>query len=1075
MKRFNFLSAILSVVLIVSMCILPAAATVAQATNDSLTYFHGDLNSDDKINAFDYILVKRHCLKTITLNEEQLLRGDVNQSGEIDKFDYILIKRHCLKTYTIGKIEICKHDLESIPAADATCTEDGNIAYYCCTECEKLYSDADAKNEITLESTVVSAIGHAEKTVEGYAPTYDETGLTSGIQCSVCEEWIEEQEIIPKLDPIEHNITYYDEKTPGYPKYETYKEHLGLDSLPALEKDGYKFLGWYTELEGGSRVAFIPKNSKEDYLLYAHWETIEYTITYFDAAKNTNKTTYTVEDEFYLTDPQWSGLAFDGWTDKNGNSISKIAKGTFGNIELTANWISEKNLAIPSSNNKAQHIIYDDELNRYYFIYETGRIENVVISSLGTDDKNAGEELKWILSDTVTVENNIADTVARTVSNSFKQTEEWSENYEWIIRESASVSSTITSGLEVEEFGVKAKIEAAIGVEDSTETTESRGYGKAGSITGGIESSDAISSTVSYTKGISTTITKEVTIPGNMPKGKYSYVCAGTVRVYAILTYDAATQNYYFDTYSVLDDELYEKRMYEAPANTTANIQSSEELAFTFDTEEIENLINSVYYVQYDANGGEGTMLSSAFRVAENETLQPNEFERMGYVFAGWSTSPNGSVEYCDNATVSAIAQSKEVVQLYAVWKVDPYSIGQYVATGSVVTDSDNSDSYTVYNTIASTPVSITGRVIVDWRNDANTNLLNYPEKGTNGRLDISNNTTEILFIGSTGKTYSNLCLQLNDFEEDQTLVLRFVNFNFESNAATAICTYNGSAVNLTIDVIGSSSIKSTKASGSVIGTEAAPIENLHFVGTGVMQLIAGDGATVTAAGMPGNDGGVAVYAKNIVFDMNSDAKLHIYGGDGSDGARGAAGADGATNNNTTFDYYGYGIFGIETQYIGHYDKAYDGSKGGTGGNGGNGGLPVVCETLIANPPGLTLVYGNGGDGGAGGSGGDGGRGHNYYGEGRDISYLVCYAPGQGGDAGDGGDGGDAGHSVVQTYNFDNVEIITGMDGIAGGGGTPGLKGIGGYGGATNYNGNYYSAGDAADGLDGDVGAAGNP
>jgi len=1060
-----------------------------------ITYKPGDVNGDTRVNSRDLVRLSQYISdgnKTDPegYNAEVVADAcDVNGDGRVNARDLIRLSQYVSDgsqtdpegynaVLNPAKLPECGHtNMQANEAKAAECTVEGNIAYWYCADCAKYFINAEATNEIAYIDTVISATGHTTVVDEAVAPSYTQTGLTEGSHCGVCGEVIMAQETVPMLQATYHAVIYRNLQGAESPTITQYAEHKGLafEDVPDPVRLGYTFLGWYTASEGGTKVDMIEVGTTTDVTVYAHWEAISYTITYEDAAVHSNADTYTIEDEILLRDAEWSGLVFSHWSDENGNKIAKIDKGTIGNKVVTANWISEKNLAIPSSNNKAQHIIYDDELNRYYFIYETGRIENVVISSLGTDDKNAGEELKWILSDTVTVENNIADTVARTVSNSFQQTDEWSENYEWIVSESASISSTITAGLEVEEFGVKAKIEAAIGAEESTETTNSRGYGKAGSITGGMESSDAISSTVSYTKGISTTITKEVTIPGNMPKGKYSYVCAGTVRVYAILTYDAATQNYYFDTYSVLDDELYEKRMYEAPANTTANIQSSEGLPFTFDTEEIKNLIDSVYYVQYDANGGEGMMLSSAFRVLENGSLLPNKFVRNGYVFAGWSTSPNGSVEYCDNATVSAIAQSKEVVQLYAVWEVDPYSIGQYVATGSVVTDSDNSDSYTVYNTIASTPVSTTGRVIVDWRNDADTNLLNYPEKGTNGRLDISNSTTEILFIGSTGKTYSNLCLQLNDFEDDQTLVLRFMNFNFESNAATAICTNNGSAINLTIDVIGSSSIKNTKASGSVVGTETAPIEKLYFVGTGVMQLIAGDGATVTAAGMSGNDGGVAVYAKNIVFDMDSNAKLHIYGGDGSDGVRGADGADGTTNNNTTFDYHSYGIFGAEIQSINHYNKAYAGEKGKTGGNGGNGGLPVVCETLIANTPGLTLVYGNGGDGGAGGSGGDGGRGHNYYGYVTGVSYLVCYAPGQGGDAGDGGDGGDAGHSVVHTYNFDNVEIIAGMDGIAGGGGTPGLKGIGGNGGETSGTANYYSAGKAADGLDGDIGAAGNP
>ena len=61
----------------------------------------GDVNGNGKIDAQDYALAKRHCLKTLTLNPEQITRGDINGNGKIDASEYSLIKRHCLGTYTI--------------------------------------------------------------------------------------------------------------------------------------------------------------------------------------------------------------------------------------------------------------------------------------------------------------------------------------------------------------------------------------------------------------------------------------------------------------------------------------------------------------------------------------------------------------------------------------------------------------------------------------------------------------------------------------------------------------------------------------------------------------------------------------------------------------------------------------------------------------------------------------------------------------------------------------------------------------------------------------------------------------
>ncbi len=72
--------------------------------------------------------------------------------------------------------------------------------------------------------------------------------------------------------------------------------------------------------------------------------------------------------------------------------------------------------------------------------------------------------------------------------------------------------------------------------------------------------------------------------------------------------------------------------------------------------------------ITYDSNGGEGTMISStAIKGDGNKTfLTKNEFTREGYLFMGWSTSPDGEVEFEDN---EEIIVPKENTTLYAVWE----------------------------------------------------------------------------------------------------------------------------------------------------------------------------------------------------------------------------------------------------------------------------------------------------------------------------------------------------------------------------------------------------------------------
>lgn len=53
----------------------------------------GDVDGNGRINASDYILIRKHILKLITLNKNQLSGADVNSDGKINSLDYILIRK----------------------------------------------------------------------------------------------------------------------------------------------------------------------------------------------------------------------------------------------------------------------------------------------------------------------------------------------------------------------------------------------------------------------------------------------------------------------------------------------------------------------------------------------------------------------------------------------------------------------------------------------------------------------------------------------------------------------------------------------------------------------------------------------------------------------------------------------------------------------------------------------------------------------------------------------------------------------------------------------------------------------
>ena len=65
-------------------------------------------------------------------------------------------------TMTYGATDPCAdgHTLTAVAEVPATCTETGVKAHWVCSVCGKLFSDADGKNETTLEALTIGVLGH---------------------------------------------------------------------------------------------------------------------------------------------------------------------------------------------------------------------------------------------------------------------------------------------------------------------------------------------------------------------------------------------------------------------------------------------------------------------------------------------------------------------------------------------------------------------------------------------------------------------------------------------------------------------------------------------------------------------------------------------------------------------------------------------------------------------------------------------------------------------------------------------------------------------------------------------------
>ncbi len=74
------------------------AAVIASYYGLTADYELGDVDMDGRLDAADYVLVKRAVLGTLELSDLQTKLADMNEDGKIDVFDYVLLKRKILNS-----------------------------------------------------------------------------------------------------------------------------------------------------------------------------------------------------------------------------------------------------------------------------------------------------------------------------------------------------------------------------------------------------------------------------------------------------------------------------------------------------------------------------------------------------------------------------------------------------------------------------------------------------------------------------------------------------------------------------------------------------------------------------------------------------------------------------------------------------------------------------------------------------------------------------------------------------------------------------------------------------------------
>ncbi|MBO4452795.1 MAG: hypothetical protein J5793_02555, partial [Clostridia bacterium] len=90
---------LVSVLLVIAVLSALPLALSAAALRDM-----GDVNGADGVTAVDYLMIKRHVLKSFEIDDMWgYLSADINHDGEINAVDYLMVKRAVLNSFTIDE------------------------------------------------------------------------------------------------------------------------------------------------------------------------------------------------------------------------------------------------------------------------------------------------------------------------------------------------------------------------------------------------------------------------------------------------------------------------------------------------------------------------------------------------------------------------------------------------------------------------------------------------------------------------------------------------------------------------------------------------------------------------------------------------------------------------------------------------------------------------------------------------------------------------------------------------------------------------------------------------------------
>ncbi len=149
---------------------------------------YGDYERD-----YDYFVIPAYNHPKNSLYHYTAVEATCTDDGNIEYFECSLCGKlftdeDCTNETTLARVTLAAtgHDMTKHAAVAATCTDDGNIEYYTCENCGKLFTDKDGSDETSYKDVAIPALGHDSTFIPETVPTCTTDGNMDYYYCERC-------------------------------------------------------------------------------------------------------------------------------------------------------------------------------------------------------------------------------------------------------------------------------------------------------------------------------------------------------------------------------------------------------------------------------------------------------------------------------------------------------------------------------------------------------------------------------------------------------------------------------------------------------------------------------------------------------------------------------------------------------------------------------------------------------------------------------------------------------------------------------------------------------------------------